>query len=123
MVVLLYMSTYFAVTPAQSQPYDHDDSYGIILDGGSSGTKLKVYKWNSINSNSFEDNKHSGQNSVTGLHLMRSTKFKPSINAVAFNLDRLDGYLDTILQSAITEIPQKKHPQTPIYFLATAGTV
>lgn len=125
MVFLLCMSTYFAVFPAKSVADDNtadaDDSFGIILDGGSSGTKLKVYKWNSRTSDSINDRQYINKDVIRDLHLVKSTKFKPSIDKFALRLDELDGYFDTIMQSAVQEIPQKKHGQTPLYFLATAG--
>ncbi|XP_060581935.1 ectonucleoside triphosphate diphosphohydrolase 1-like isoform X2 [Ruditapes philippinarum] len=122
MVFLLCMSTHFAVTTAESQTSDqHDDSYGIIMDGGSTGTKLKVYKWNHRTSGTLPDGQDSKPGVVRNLQLVKSTKFKPGISQIAGKPDELKGYLDKIMQNAVKEVPKDKHSDTPIYFMATAG--
>jgi Golgi nucleoside diphosphatase len=116
------MSTHFAVTTAESKTSDqHDDSYGIIMDGGSTGTKLKVYKWNHRTSGTLSDRQDSKPGVVRNLQLVKSTKFKPGISQIAGKPDELKGYLDTIMQNAVKEVPKDKHSDTPIYFMATAG--
>lgn len=112
MVFLLCMSTYFAVFPAKSVADDNtadaDDSFGIILDGGSSGTKLKVYKWNSRSSDSINDRQYINKDVIRDLHLVKSTKFKPSIDKFALRLDELDGYFDTIMQKRCSRNPTEE---------------
>ena len=124
MVFLLCMSTQFVVIPAESQSSSqHDDSYGIILDGGSSGTKLKVYKWNHRTSGTLSGVQENKSEIVKNLRLVKSTKFKPGISHLAGKHEQLEGYLDKIMQNAVKEVPKDRHAETPIYFMATAGNV
>ncbi|XP_053402634.1 ectonucleoside triphosphate diphosphohydrolase 1-like isoform X3 [Mercenaria mercenaria] len=122
MVFLLCMSTYFAVTPTQSETQDeHDDSYGIVLDGGSTGTKLKVYKWNVRTSDTLAEGQYNNPKVLRNLRLVKSTKFKPGVNQIGLRLEELGDYFDKIMQNAVKEVPEQQHGRTPIYFMATAG--
>lgn len=117
MVFLVCMSTYLVATPTFSQPINADDNYGIILDGGSSGTKLKVYKWSHrvVKKSKADDKDGVVRNDI---NLITNVKFKPGISEIAQNLHE---YLDRILEAAYEAVPIDRHSHTPIYFLATAG--
>ncbi|KAL4238098.1 hypothetical protein ACF0H5_002810 [Mactra antiquata] len=119
MVFLVCMSTFSVATPTFSQPINTDDNYGIILDGGSSGTKLKVYRW-SYRSVSVTVSTADGSSDVikTDISLIANMKFKPGISDL---VDSLHDYLDDILEAASEAVPLRHQSRTPIYFLATAG--
>ena len=117
MVLFLWVSCMYlhVVTIASYQIHsaDGDGKYGIILDGGSTGTKLKIYKWRKKLSVL--------QKPVLELELVDSTKFKPSISAYASRLDEVAVYLNEIITRALTIVPSHERSRTPIYFMATAG--
>ena len=119
MVFFVWFScTYFPTANTNSyrvhQPggSDGDSDYGIILDGGSTGTKLKIYKWR-------RDMKQ--QTSTLKLELVENTKYKPGISDFASRLSEVEGYLSVIISHAKEIVPTWKQPRTPIYFMATAG--
>ena len=121
MVFFVWFScTYFPVVNTDSYRIhtsgadDDGGEYGIILDGGSTGTKLKIYKWRT-------DTKH--QTSTLKLELVENTKYKPGISDYASRLSEVEGYLSVIIAHAKEIVPSWKQPRTPIYFMATAGEV
>ncbi|WAR18661.1 ENTP1-like protein [Mya arenaria] len=116
MLFLLCMSTYLAIdlTGAYAAGEEHDE-FGIILDGGSSGTKLKIYKWTRT------DADDSSGLPISELQLVEKLKFTPGISSKAFKLDEIPDYLGPILLTATSIVPAEKHATTPIYFMATAG--
>ena len=128
MVFLICMSTYLASTSSVSQSItDHD--YGIILDGGSSGTKLKIYKWrvldsryDTVSTGAQLDERYTdvaaGRLDIT---LIESKKFKPGVSEIAYALHNVERYLLDILDRAAAVIPISHHRRTPLYFMATAG--
>ena len=116
MVFFLCIScSYLQVTntgSSTSRDLKDQSEYGIILDGGSSGTKLKIYKWRQASKS---------QESAIELALVESKKFAPGISAYATRLDEVDNYLTSIIAHANASVPLDKQPRTPIYFMATAG--
>lgn len=110
------MSIYLAFSTVQSKTSEADDlEYGIILDAGSSGTKLKIYTWDTkIDRKSRDTFKYD-------LTLMTSLKFPPGIGTKANKLSAVPMYLAPIIETAKSTIPDDKHATTPLYFLATAG--
>ncbi|RUS74858.1 hypothetical protein EGW08_017382, partial [Elysia chlorotica] len=101
---------------ADSTETSHDAgvSYGILLDAGSSSTKLKIYRWSKPESGPSVPN-------VTLMPLDKSQrKFKPGL-AELEGLDAIRTYLANILQVAQGLVPAAKHAGTPLFVLATAG--
>ena len=87
--------------------------YGIILDGGSSGTKLKIYRWKQVTASFI--------GSVLDVEQIESIKFEPGISEYAARLDDLPKYLFDITNRAEELVPTGQQWRTPIYFMATAG--
>ncbi|KAG6000893.1 hypothetical protein E4U21_004931 [Claviceps maximensis] len=95
--------------------------YGVILDAGSSGTRIYIYKWKhptaaSENLSSVDSRK------LPRVKLKKSKKKHPGIATFANDLTLVGGdHLQPLLDAALNEIPSDKIKTTPIYFLATAG--
>lgn len=119
MIVLLCMSMYLAVFPTHSQSTKSDNlDYGIILDAGSSGTKVKIYTWNSRIRHRSRGNQTTLQ---YDLKMTADWKFPPGISSKAYKTHEVPSYLAPIIETAKQAVPIDKHANTPIYFLATAG--
>ncbi|KAJ3031680.1 UNVERIFIED_CONTAM: Golgi apyrase [Siphonaria sp. JEL0065] len=102
-------------------------NYGIVVDAGSSGTRLLVYSWVPgraaagsglpLINKAFPDwasDKESFLNISPGLSSLASFDDPPSLEATA-------EYLRPLLDFAKAAVPEAKHESTPLYFLATAG--
>lgn len=122
MIFILCMSTYLSVyhVTCARAAFVNPDEYGIILDAGSSGTKLKIYKWyRGVRSRRSIDT-----NYVTlhhDLKLVHNVRFTPGVNTLASALDEVPGYMSPILREAKGLVPSAKHASTSIHFMATAG--
>ena len=95
--------------------------YGVILDAGSSGTRVYVYKWKTpsrASKNASAEELHS----LPKLKLKESKKIHPGVSTFSDNPGSVGGnHLKELIDVAIDEIPAEKIPETPIFLLATAG--
>lgn len=95
-----------------------DHSYGVVIDCGSSGSRVFVYYWP----------KHSGHPSELlkiqqladgGVPVVK--KIKPGIATNANRPRAVVSYIKPLLDYASWHIPEEKHRETPLYVLCTAG--
>ncbi|XP_062466370.1 ectonucleoside triphosphate diphosphohydrolase 7 [Pezoporus occidentalis] len=102
---------------------DTEDSalnYGVVVDCGSSGSRVFVYFWPPHNGNPHD---------LLDIRQMRDhssrpvvKKIKPGISvAAAAAPDQATPYLRPLLQFAAAHVPARKHKETPLYILCTAG--
>ncbi|RVX67162.1 hypothetical protein B0A52_08596 [Exophiala mesophila] len=98
-----------------------DDRYGVVLDAGSSGTRVYVYKW--------KDSSTARQDPST-LHTLPVLKSKdkwtkkvhPGVSTFGDNPEDVGhDHLKKLLEHALDHVPKKAVPNTPIFLLATAG--
>ncbi|XP_036389097.1 ectonucleoside triphosphate diphosphohydrolase 7-like [Megalops cyprinoides] len=94
-------------------------NYGIVVDCGSSGSRVFVYYWPPHNGN---------PHTLLDIRQMRAQdrtpvvkKIKPGISTLALTPDRASDYLQPLLSFAAAHIPKRKHKETPLYILCTAG--
>ena len=85
--------------------------YAIVLDAGSTKTKLTVYKI-AANAPPLD---------VKDIQLLGGSKVKPGLASFAGNPSVVDGYLKPLLESAMKIVPADKRHSTPIFLFATAG--
>jgi len=93
--------------------------YGIVIDCGSSGSRVFIYYWPPHNGNPDEllqikQMKDSRGNSVR-------MKIKPGISSNVNQPSQASSYIEPLLDFAAQQIPEHKHKETPLYILATAG--
>ena len=95
--------------------------YGVVLDAGSSGTRVYVYKWpDTATSGRKADNE-------TLHHLPSIEKFgksttKPGVSSFAQDPSSIGpNHLQPLLDYALDLVPQNAVHHTPIFLLATAG--
>lgn len=86
-----------------------DGKFGIILDAGSSSTKIRIYSWQ----NTLE--------SVPKFNELFYSKIKPGISDLHQDVGEITIYLRTILDILQAELPETVWRTTPLYFMATAG--
>jgi Golgi nucleoside diphosphatase len=95
--------------------------YGVILDAGSSGTRLYVYKWKNPARN---QNKTDSEDlhRLPKLKLKTSKKIHPGVSTFSQTVASVgNDHLQELVDVALAEIPKEKIPETPIFLLATAG--
>ncbi|GBE81864.1 Golgi apyrase [Sparassis crispa] len=98
--------------------------FGIVIDAGSSGSRLQIYSWKDA---------RAMQGAGIALDTLPkvekgtldseewSMKVEPGISSFADNLEGVSGYLAPLLEHARTVIPPSLEPETPLFLLATAG--
>lgn len=94
-------------------------SYGIVVDCGSSGSRVFVYFWPQHNGNPHD---------LLDIKQMRDRnskpvvkKIKPGISTMAFTPEKASDYMEPLLSFAAGHVPSSKHKETPLYILCTAG--
>uniref|UniRef100_A0A3B3D9V1 nucleoside-triphosphate phosphatase n=1 Tax=Oryzias melastigma TaxID=30732 RepID=A0A3B3D9V1_ORYME len=94
-------------------------NYGLVVDCGSSGSRVFVYCWPRHNGNPHE---------LLDIRQMRDQhrkpvvmKIKPGISELAKTPEKASDYIYPLLSFAAQHIPKNKHQETPLYILCTAG--
>ncbi|NP_001088548.1 ectonucleoside triphosphate diphosphohydrolase 4 L homeolog [Xenopus laevis] len=94
-------------------------NYGIVVDCGSSGSRIFVYCWPRHNGNPHE---------LLDIKQMRDhnrktvvMKIKPGISELSSTPEKASDYISPLLDFAASHIPRDKHKETPLYILCTAG--
>ncbi|XP_022334480.2 ectonucleoside triphosphate diphosphohydrolase 1-like isoform X2 [Crassostrea virginica] len=105
--VILSMATLFLMDRACAVQVQ----YSVMLDAGSSSTKLRVYSWPERSSTS------------STLHITEKyfLRIKPPLSSFQENLELLPEYLLNLTSLAQSQVPYYSHNKTHIYLLATAG--
>ncbi|AOA61831.1 Apyrase with wide substrate specificity [Komagataella phaffii CBS 7435] len=100
------------------------ENYGIIVDSGSSGSRLQVYKWQDPNELRVNTDDESILKSVPRMEQEESwpMKVSPGMSSFADDMDDLwDDHFKPLIKHAQSIIPESKHEETPIFVYATAG--
>lgn len=94
-----------------------DWNYGIVVDAGSTGSRLFLYKWQSVSSDRLID-VHPALD-----HYNRAVvkKVTPGLSSFGGNPENATEYMRPLLDYAVQFVPDKKRSGTPIFILATAG--
>ncbi|CAL1616082.1 unnamed protein product [Knipowitschia caucasica] len=94
-------------------------NYGLVVDCGSSGSRMFVYCWPQHNGNPHE---------LLDIRQMRDEhrkpvvmKIKPGISELAKTPAKASDHIKPLLDFAAQHIPKYKHQETPLYILCTAG--
>ncbi|OXB54294.1 hypothetical protein ASZ78_002813, partial [Callipepla squamata] len=94
-------------------------NYGIVVDCGSSGSRIFVYCWPRHNGNPHD---------LLDIKQMRDKnrkpvvmKIKPGISEFANSPEKASDYIFPLLRFAAEHVPRVKHKETPLYILCTAG--
>ncbi|GMT06732.1 hypothetical protein PENTCL1PPCAC_28906, partial [Pristionchus entomophagus] len=124
MIVFLVLYLIVEITGANSQlslvagiSPDDEVSYGIIIDAGSTGSRLFLYNWRATSVDELIDIKPTldeHNNPVV-------RKVFPGLSTFADKPDHASDYIKPLLDYAIQYVPPANRPYTPVFILATAG--
>lgn len=99
--------------------------YGIVIDSGSSGSRIQIYRW--------DDSEALKQDPNTDVSLLRSVpqiyqeeawtkKTTPGVSTFGDKIDDVyDDHYEDLIEYAEKIIPKENWEDTPIFVLATAG--
>ena len=97
------------------------ERYGVVLDAGSSGTRVYVYRWHA-NSVSRLDTAHLSTLPALETKGKWTKKVHPGISTFEDTPDLVGpDHLQPLLEHALDFVPKDAVPSTPIFLLATAG--
>ncbi|GAA6049013.1 hypothetical protein JCM3770_005439 [Rhodotorula araucariae] len=114
--------------PPRPPPWTQGRKFGVVIDAGSSGSRIQVYSWidpeiarhdRKAQGKSVDvlSNVEKGVEEGDGWHL----KVEPGISTLGADPDGVAEYLRPLIEHAASIIPPDQLPSTPIYLLATAG--
>ncbi|EXJ93371.1 apyrase [Capronia coronata CBS 617.96] len=98
-----------------------DKRYGVVLDAGSSGTRVYIYRWlpNSV-ARLDETTRHALPELETKDTWTK--KVHPGVSTFGTSPEAVGPkHLKPLLQHALKHVPKHAVPETPIFLLATAG--
>ncbi|KAJ1545881.1 Golgi apyrase [Cladochytrium tenue] len=104
---------------------DGEENYGIVIDAGSSGSRIMVYSWVFPSANDL-----GGEKDSLPIISLASPDGRFRVHTVEPGLSSLvtdpspettEAYLAPLLDYARSVIPEAQHSATPVYLLATAG--
>ncbi|XP_060080898.1 ectonucleoside triphosphate diphosphohydrolase 8-like isoform X2 [Ylistrum balloti] len=91
--------------------YDVDMKFGVILDAGSTSTKVHVYTWK----------RKEQETTVPQITEVQYQKYKPGVGAFADREHEMGDYLLPMFDFLTSNVPAQAHNTTPVLFMATAG--
>ncbi|KAH7929655.1 hypothetical protein BV22DRAFT_1002257 [Leucogyrophana mollusca] len=100
--------------------------FGIVIDAGSSGSRLQIYSWKDPSTVLREQGdavRHTLPKVEKGVREGEGwiTKVEPGLSSFADNPEGVAEYLAPLLEHARTQIPPSMEAETPLFLLATAG--
>ncbi|KZS89976.1 hypothetical protein SISNIDRAFT_488833 [Sistotremastrum niveocremeum HHB9708] len=110
--------------PSLFDPWLASRRFGIVIDAGSSGSRLQIYSWLDARALRSQGVRLDvlpkvEKGAKDGNAWM--TKVEPGLSTFSDNVDGVGPYLAPLLAHAWNIIPPSLHFQTPIFLLATAG--
>ncbi|KAJ3183663.1 Golgi apyrase [Gaertneriomyces sp. JEL0708] len=131
---ILTLQTSFPLPPLDlpaPPSWDYNRQYGIVVDAGSSGSRVQIYSWvNPMYSQHLAEGNREWDSLGGKLPLIQTAdeksenwqmKQEPGISTFGEYPSRIGEHLKPLLDYAMKVIPSKKHKYTPVYLLATAG--
>ncbi|CAG5132638.1 unnamed protein product [Candidula unifasciata] len=110
--IIYFLTSSITAAPATSSPSNvAQANYGVLLDAGSTSTKLKVYRWNQT----------TGDSLVPRIDLLANERFDNGLGSFEEDEIGLVSYISSIVSRAKQDVPDHKQKSTPIYLMATAG--
>ncbi|KAN0123962.1 GDA1/CD39 (nucleoside phosphatase) family domain containing protein [Russula decolorans] len=112
--------------PTAADAWLNSRRFGIVVDAGSSGSRLQIYSWRDprvARSQLGHQVDHTLPTVEKGTQNDEDwvMKVEPGISSFADNPDDIPAYLAPLLKHAQTHIPPSLHHETPLFLLATAG--
>ncbi|BHF75256.1 Ectonucleoside triphosphate diphosphohydrolase [Sparganum proliferum] len=122
----MLLAVYWCLTSFQKSaaspvvnPLSSGSKYAIVVDAGSSGSRIFVY---------CVDTENSPPGEIPIITLCKDAEYKPvvkkktpGISSFAGRTSEVEPYISDLIQMASDYIPVVAHSSTPLYILATAG--
>lgn len=96
-----------------------DLNYGIVIDAGSTGSRLFVYSWPTHSGNAHDLIKIQPVLNAEGKPIVK--KVSPGLSSFADNPHDAIAYLQPLMDTAAIHVPPDKHQMTPFFLMGTAG--
>ncbi|KAF8838351.1 hypothetical protein BDN67DRAFT_971708 [Paxillus ammoniavirescens] len=112
--------------PTSSDSWLATRHFGIVIDAGSSGSRLQIYSWKDP-AIVLREQGNAVRNTLPrvekGVRVGEDwiTKVEPGLSSFADNPEGVPGYLEPLLEHARSQIPPSLESDTPLFLLATAG--
>lgn len=127
-IILLLFGAYFAFIPGKGHSVSKGPYYTVVVDCGSTGTRVNVYKWlaKDVSSKELPILLYSYPDNSTDGMLWKSCKYhclqtEPGLDKSVGNLSGVRASLEPLITLAEHKVPSEKRRDTPIFVLATAG--
>ncbi|PVG04099.1 hypothetical protein CPB86DRAFT_803661 [Serendipita vermifera] len=112
--------------PTKFDPWLANRRFGIIIDAGSSGSRIQLYSWLDAR---VVQAKLQGPHLASLPFVEKGTKdplnsvfkIEPGLSKFGSDPEGIFEYLRPLIEHAKDEVPPHLHPETPIFLLATAG--
>jgi len=88
--------------------------YAVIIDAGSSGSRVRVYRWPT------PDGSARVALQSRGVQEIHNWKIEPGLSSAA-NLQKVSDDIHRLLTRAVQYVPGSLQRTTPVYLMATAG--
>ncbi|VDB82867.1 unnamed protein product [Peniophora sp. CBMAI 1063] len=100
--------------------------FGIVVDAGSSGSRLQIYSWRdpvAVRDELGDAARYMLPKVEKGAQVDADWvhKVEPGLSSFAENVEDISAYLAPLLDFAWRTVPPSLHAETPLYLLATAG--
>ncbi|KAJ3307039.1 Golgi apyrase [Kappamyces sp. JEL0829] len=117
-----YLQLKIPAPPASSLGVDTDPRrYGIIMDAGSSGTRVYVYSWVGPVEDAKPQDVLVSIDRGNPASSLSELKQEPGLSSFQTNPAGVGEHLDPLLKFAYDIIPLQKQSSTPLFLFATAG--
>ena len=128
-VVLSLVSVYFAFSPGKGRSVSKVSYFSVLVDCGSSGTRVNVYEWMSEGESNmkFPLLLHSYPDNTTKSSLWKNScqyhcmQTEPGLDKFVGNSSGVRVSLEPLILWAEQVVPRERHSDTPILVLGTAG--
>ncbi|KAI9030445.1 nucleoside phosphatase family-domain-containing protein [Hyaloraphidium curvatum] len=118
--------------PDAPEPWAAHRKYGIVIDAGSSGSRLQIYSWKDTRWTLAQIEAHGTVGNLTrnSLPLVEKgdedgedwqKRVEPGISSFGPKPQELAAYLKPLMDHALTVIPESEVSTTPVFLYATAG--
>lgn len=129
LILLLLAGVYFGLKWKISRDLVNRDYYTVVVDCGSTGTRVNVYKWTKRSSDhldlpiledSYRNNSNESQYSKNSCKY-HCVQTEPGLDKFVSNATGVRLSLEPLILRAAKWVPLERHRDTPIFVLATAG--
>ena len=113
MIDFAMLIAFVAITWTPGQCDGSGKTYSVMIDAGSSGSRVRIYSWDTLSDEACND--------LPDLSEVDNLQIKPGISSYSNNLPGLEGHMSTLIDKAKETVPSDLHSETPIYVFSTAG--